>query len=550
MHRRAFVASLISPLTLSLGCAARVRGASNEAPVAPSPAPADSRARALEAMRRATTFMREKVAHRGGYVWAYLPDFSRSWGELEAKRSMCWLQPPGTPSVGHLFLDAFHATRDRFYLEAALEVAGAVVAAQHASGGWNYVHDFAGEASLRDWYQTVARNGWRLEEFHQHPDNGTFDDACTAAATQFLMRLQASHRTAEVGLALERAIRFLLESQYPSGGWPQRYPLENDYTRLLTFNDDVLGENIRSLLMIRATLRDFDVLGQLRSAMDSVATLQRPAPQPAWGLQHDLAGKPAAARSFEPAALATHTTGANIKQLLAFHRLTGDPKYLARVPEALDWLDKVRLSPEQSIQHGGTHPTFIEIGSGDRLYVHRRGSNVVNGKYFVDEKMWPRLSHYAPVRSIDVPALRRAYADARAPGSGARLLDLPPARALPKYFSFGTATLAELCTGQDPPSPVVTDARVRELVEALDGAGRWLSPLELSTNPYRGPGDPTPYEQATYASTNVGDRTDTSPYRQGDRPSTYPPETPPLGISVRTFLRNMAELIAYVSPIR
>ena len=32
--------------------------------------------------RRATRFMTDKVAFDGGYVWCYLPDFSRRWGEL------------------------------------------------------------------------------------------------------------------------------------------------------------------------------------------------------------------------------------------------------------------------------------------------------------------------------------------------------------------------------------------------------------------------------------------------------------------------------------
>ena len=39
----------------------------------------------LEAMKRATRFMVENVSTNGGYVWTYLPDLSRRWGELEAR---------------------------------------------------------------------------------------------------------------------------------------------------------------------------------------------------------------------------------------------------------------------------------------------------------------------------------------------------------------------------------------------------------------------------------------------------------------------------------
>jgi hypothetical protein len=125
---------------------------------APSAQSSVDRGAILSAMKKATTFMVEKVAHKGGYVWSYLPDMSRQWGEMEAKKTMIWIQPPGTPSMGHLYLDAYHATQDEYYYRAAEQVAGALAAAQHRSGGWNYVFDFAGEQSLRDWYNTIGKN--------------------------------------------------------------------------------------------------------------------------------------------------------------------------------------------------------------------------------------------------------------------------------------------------------------------------------------------------------------------------------------------------------
>jgi len=116
---------------------------------------------ALDALKRAAVYMDEEVSYRGGYVWSYSPDLTQTFGEMEAKRTMCWIQPPGTPSVGHIYLDAYHATGDERFYQAAERTALAVVAAQHASGGWNYIHDFAGEDSLKHWYETIGHNGWR-----------------------------------------------------------------------------------------------------------------------------------------------------------------------------------------------------------------------------------------------------------------------------------------------------------------------------------------------------------------------------------------------------
>ena len=40
---------------------------------------------------------------------------------------------------------------------------------------------------------------------------------------------------------MRRAYDFVFASQYPSGGWPQRWPLQGrgDYKDAVTFNDDV-----------------------------------------------------------------------------------------------------------------------------------------------------------------------------------------------------------------------------------------------------------------------------------------------------------------------
>src|SRR5687768_11234855 len=101
MDRRVFLTSMLSPV-LGLGCSAHGQVATPSPPPAERASDPESIARALEAMKRATRFMTETVAYEGAYLWAYLPDFSRCWGELEARRSMLWVQPPGTPSVGHV----------------------------------------------------------------------------------------------------------------------------------------------------------------------------------------------------------------------------------------------------------------------------------------------------------------------------------------------------------------------------------------------------------------------------------------------------------------
>src|SRR4051812_7917722 len=274
-------------------------------------AAAPEKSEVLAAMHRASAFMTEKVAVHGGYVWSYLPDLSRRWGEMEAEPGMIWVQAPGTATMGHLFLDAFNATGDHLYYDAAARAADALIAGQHRSGGWNYFIHQRGEAAKRHWYETIGRNGWRLEEFQHYSDNATFDDAGTAETMQLLLRLYMVRHEARFLPPLNRAIAFVLRSQYPNGGWPQRYPYDPHYPayqRYITFNDDVSKENIRFLIMAGQALERPELLRAARRGMEIFLTTQGRGRQAGWGLQYDLRLNVADARTYEPRAFVTHTT--------------------------------------------------------------------------------------------------------------------------------------------------------------------------------------------------------------------------------------------------
>jgi PelA/Pel-15E family pectate lyase len=500
------------------------------------PALAQSRAEIERVMMRATRFMVEEVSTNGGYVWSYLPDLSRRWGEIEATPSMIWVQPPGTATMGHVFLDAYHATLDEYYYQAAERVGAALVWGQHPSGGWNYFIDFGGEASTRHWYETIGRNAWRMEEFQHYGGNATFDDAGTSEAMQFLLRLYVEKRDPKWRPALDRSIDFVLESQYPIGGWPQRYPHSETYpayARLITFNDDVAAENIRFLTMAYQALGETRVRDAITRGMNAFLVTQLGAPQPGWALQYTLDLQPSGARSYEPNALVTHTTAANLRALMSFYRLTGETKYLARIPEALDWLETVRVPAGQE-RNGRAYPTFIEIGSNRPIYVHRRGSNVVNGEYYWDYSPEATIGHYSAFRAIDVAALRREYERLRAtPPEDVRRtspLFATVAQPLPLYFVSGSEVGSDLNAGGD--------GDPRALIRSLNARGYWPTPLRATSNPYIGPGPATP-TPGDFRTTHVGDSSDTSPYTTDD---------PVIGISTAAYIANMARLIRALQP--
>jgi hypothetical protein len=592
MNRRDFVVStLSSPLLLS-GWSAHAQ--------------TDVRAVALSALKHAALYMDEVVSFRGGYVWSYAPDFSRRFGEMEAYHTMCWLQPPGTASVGHLYLDAYHATRDPIFLRAARRTALAVKQAQRPEGGWNYIFDFAGEGSLKRWYNTIGRNGWRLEEFQHFYKNSTFDDATTAVAAQLMLRMYLETDDEIWDHAVHKVVDFILEAQFgpemgiANGGWPQRFPHsrdsiesmpmpnafqlppgswagmeDGDYTLHVTFNDDVMGENIKFLTMCVMSLGKKHLVKPILRAMDCMRRLQQPAPQAGWGLQHlsrprdgRPAGAPAGARTYEPRSLATHTTNTNINQLFHYFDMTGDRKFLERVPEAIAWLKTCPLPPDAA-QHnpllggGRTHPTFIQLGTNDAIYVHRYGSNIHNGAYYFNKDLTNTLSHYSAGRTVNIPALEARYnqlasrSDAEIAERKARSpLFATTRRPLPAYFTVnGEVDFPHLFEGAVKGTLPVGEAEVNTLVSELNAnGGRWLTPVPEVVNPFIGDGPTTPFTDNTpehYMSRHVGDVFDTSPY-PSDNPPVIPPYVPrprPLYIVTGEWIRRMGQLISYVAPI-
>ncbi|QYF87727.1 pectate lyase [Brevundimonas sp. PAMC22021] len=538
MNRRALLAAGAAATFVAASAPAMAQGAAPDG------------AMILDAMKRAARFMTEEAAVEGGYVWQYLPDFSRRWGELEAAPTMIWVQPPGTATMGHLFLDAYHATGDDFYYDAAKSAADALVRGQHPAGGWNYVIDTAGEESLKRWYGTVGKNAWRLEEFHRYYGNATFDDAGTAEASQLLLRVYLERRERQYLAPLQKAIGFVLDSQYANGGWPQRYPFVQgggvhghaDYTPYITFNDDVAGENIEFLIyawhgLARNGRGDARVLDAIHRGMDIFVKTQQPQPQPAWGLQHfpDTL-KPAPARTIEPQAFVTHATGTNIRSMLGFYRLTGDRKFLQRLPEAMDWLDQV-ASPAELRGPGRTHPTFVLEGANTPVYIHRRGSNVANGQYYADANPQNLIVHYGSFRNIDTPALRREYERLSALAveeatQGSPLKVRPGSLKLPTYFTLQDVDVWDMSSDARRPARPAA-ARVAEIMSGLNARGYWATPLTTTSNPYRGD-SPVEVTGGEYQMTRVGDVWDTSPYN-----TDFPVE----GVSTSVFIRNMGDLI-------
>jgi PelA/Pel-15E family pectate lyase len=57
---------------------------------------------------------------------------------------------------------------------------------------------------------------------------------------RFLARVYGGTRKDRFRQGFIEGFDFLLRAQYPSGGWPQFFPLRQNYSRYITFNDDAM----------------------------------------------------------------------------------------------------------------------------------------------------------------------------------------------------------------------------------------------------------------------------------------------------------------------
>jgi hypothetical protein len=259
----------------------------------------------------------------------------------------------------------------------------------------------------------------------------------------------------------------------------------------------------------------------------------------AWGQQHNMQMEPAGARTYEPAAYSPRTTYANAMMLLKFYQYTGDRKYIAHVPDAINWLEKVKL-PSGMNQNGRyTHPLFVEVGTDKPIFVHRKGSNVTHGFYYVDYDDSRLLGHMLGKGSINIQMLKDEYAklNALSPDELTKDSPLKPGKfdgeGLPqKYYPLNREGV--------PENRITSKEKAQQIVNALDKNNRWLVKHVMISNPYIGDGQKKDSTNE-FASTRVGDETDTSPYIDTSEEQ-Y--------ISTPEYIRNMYQLINYIKSIK
>ena len=338
-------------------------------------------AEVLTAMKRATQFLTDQVAVQGGYVYRVRADFSEREGEGTATATEIWVQPPGSPSVGWAFLDAWESTSDPQFLQAARNCAAALMHGQLESGAWTDRVDFDPRGKRTGRY----RDGRGNPEGRNY---STLDDDKSQSALRFLIRFDqlTGFRDAEVHDAVQYALEALLKAQFANGGFPQGWdgPVEpgpittasfpdydwrtegrfKNYWDFETLNDGLAGTVTATLHLAAEVYSDQRFHESLLRFGDFLLRAQLPEPQPAWAQQYNHQLQPIWARKFEPPAIAGRESEDVIETLIQLYEWTGESRFLEPVPAALAWI-------RRSLLPDGQIARFYEMQTNRPLYFVR-----------------------------------------------------------------------------------------------------------------------------------------------------------------------------------
>nr|AAW84060.1 pectate lyase [uncultured bacterium] len=128
-----------------------------------------------------------------------------------------------------------------------------IITWQNPEGGWAKYYD--------------ATNPHKQGEVYGDWDGvGTIDNGYTYTELNLLAHVYTLTKRPEILDSFNKGLEFLLKAQYPSGGWPQRFPVPNNYGKCITLNDNAMVNVMQFLQNVAKGKEDFAFVDEQRRA--------------------------------------------------------------------------------------------------------------------------------------------------------------------------------------------------------------------------------------------------------------------------------------------
>jgi PelA/Pel-15E family pectate lyase len=232
----------------------------------------------------------------------------------------------------------------RYKASDIIAIADNILLYQKDNGGWPKNYDMA--AILTPEQRDTLINSKAIL-------NTTFDNRTTYSHIGYLAKVYRYNKDERYKVAALKGLQYILKAQYNNGGWPQYYPLEDNYSRHITYNDDAFGGIMWLLKDITENKPEFSFIDaafkqQLQKAYDNgldciLKTQINDAGQPtAWCQQYDeVTLQPAWARKFEPASICNGESVEILQLLMSIKNPS--PAVVDAIQNAVLWFKQSKI---------------------------------------------------------------------------------------------------------------------------------------------------------------------------------------------------------------
>ena len=211
----------------------------------------------------------------------------------------------------------------------------------------------------------------------------TFDNSTSYTHIQYLAQAFTLTKIEKYRDACLKGICFVLEAQFANGGWPQYFPLEDNYSRRITFNDGAYIGIMKLLRKIVDEDPDFAFVGNdfrnevklaYEKGLECILKLQiiDNGKLTVWCQQHnEIDLSPAWARAYEPPSICNGESASVVLFLMSIDK--PDLKIIESVQSAVKWFQDSKINhtriktiqapPEKSQWRTSTSDRVVVIDS-------------------------------------------------------------------------------------------------------------------------------------------------------------------------------------------
>ena len=113
-----------------------------------------------------------------------------------------------------------------------------IVTWQNENGGWWKSYDASNPRPPK--VEDRPNSGPKGDDDNVWHRVSTIDNNATYSELRILARAARVLKDDKYKSSFNRGLKYLFDAQYSNGGWPQRFPLQDNYGRHITFNDDAM----------------------------------------------------------------------------------------------------------------------------------------------------------------------------------------------------------------------------------------------------------------------------------------------------------------------